>query len=117
MNAANKSGPAWLLYILKCNDNTLYTGITNDLARRFKQHNAGRASRYTRSRLPVELLYKERCQGKSNALKKEFRIKALSRKEKEKYIKEKIISRESRKRSRSREYAAETSHEGKSNGQ
>lgn len=76
----------WHLYILECSDGTLYTGITNDLARRIEQHNSGRASRYTRSRRPVKLIYKEPCRGKSSALKKECRIKALSRKKKEEYI-------------------------------
>jgi predicted GIY-YIG superfamily endonuclease len=79
----------WYLYILKCRDNTLYTGITNDLPRRLVQHNSGKASRYTRSRLPVSLVHQEPCQGRSSALKKEYRMKSLSRKEKEEYIKEK----------------------------
>ena len=82
---AKKTG-GWLLYILKCCDGSLYTGITNDIPRRVGQHNAGTASRYTRSRLPVELIYKERCRNKSGALKKECRIKDLTRKEKEEYI-------------------------------
>jgi predicted GIY-YIG superfamily endonuclease len=76
----------WWLYLLKCADGTLYTGITNDLQRRIAQHNGGTASRYTRSRLPVELVYRERCRGKSGALKKEHRIKTLSRQQKQAYI-------------------------------
>ena len=76
----------WYLYLVKCADGTLYTGITNDLQRRLGQHNSGTASRYTRSRLPVELVYRERCRGKSGALKKEHRIKSLSRKAKQAYI-------------------------------
>jgi UV DNA damage endonuclease len=80
---------SWYLYILKCNDSTLYTGITNDLSRRLVQHNSGTASRYTRSRLPVSLVYQEPCRGRSSALRKEYRMKQLSRKEKEEYIKEK----------------------------
>jgi predicted GIY-YIG superfamily endonuclease len=71
---------------VKCSDGTLYTGITNDLQRRLERHNDGTASRYTRSRLPVVLVYREVCRGKSGALKKECRIKSLSRKEKEAYI-------------------------------
>jgi len=78
----------WHLYILKCSDNTLYTGITNDLSRRLVRHNSGKASRYTRSRLPVSLVHQEQCQSRSSALKKEYRMKSLSRKEKEEYIKE-----------------------------
>jgi predicted GIY-YIG superfamily endonuclease len=71
---------------LKCGDGTLYTGITNDLARRIRQHNDGSASRYTRSRLPVKLIYDEPCPGRSQALKKEFAVKSLSRQEKEEYM-------------------------------
>jgi putative endonuclease len=71
---------------VRCADGTLYTGITNDLQRRLGQHNDGSASRYTRSRLPVRLVHREGCRGKSGALKKEYRIKSLSRKEKEAYI-------------------------------
>jgi putative endonuclease len=76
----------WCLYILQCSDGTFYTGITNDLVRRLKLHNSGTASRYTRSRTPVTVIYKEACRSKSSALKKECRIKALTRKEKEEYI-------------------------------
>jgi predicted GIY-YIG superfamily endonuclease len=84
--AGNKTSGRWLLYILKCCDSTLYTGITNDLERRLDQHNSGKASRYTRARVPVVLVYKEGCRSKSSALKKELRIKALSREEKDEYI-------------------------------
>ncbi len=84
-----KKMAAWLLYVLKCSDNTLYTGITNDLPRRITLHNNGTASRYTRSRLPVTLLFSEPCRGRSSALKKEYAMKQLSRKEKEQYIKKK----------------------------
>jgi len=89
----SKKTVAWLLYVVKCRDNTLYTGITNDLPRRLTQHNNGTASRYTRSRLPVKLLYQERCCGRSSALRKEYRMKALSRQEKEVYIREKLDPR------------------------
>ncbi len=81
----------WLLYILACRDKTLYTGITNNLSRRLELHNNGIASRYTRSRRPVTLIYQERCRNKSSALKKEYRIKSLSRKEKEEYIRLKSL--------------------------
>lgn len=83
-----KKADAWLLYVLKCRDNTLYTGITNDLPRRISQHNNGAASRYTRSRLPVKLLFSEPCRGRSQALKKEYAMKRLSRKKKEEYIRD-----------------------------
>jgi len=76
----------WFVYILRCADGSLYTGITNDLERRLGQHNAGTASRYTRSRLPVVLEYQENQPSKSTALKRELAIKALSRQAKESLI-------------------------------
>ena len=77
---------AWFVYILRCDDGTLYTGITNDLTRRWEQHNAGIASRYTRSRLPVVLVYQEVQEDRSMALKRELGIKALPRHKKESLI-------------------------------
>ena len=76
----------WFVYIVRCADGSLYTGITNDLDRRLVQHNAGTASRYTRSRLPVTLEYEEEQPNKSTALKRELEIKALSRTAKEALI-------------------------------
>jgi predicted GIY-YIG superfamily endonuclease len=73
---------AWTVYILRCRDGTLYTGITNDVPARLKAHGAGRASKYTRSRLPVRLVYAERVRGRSAALKREWAIKLLPRKDK-----------------------------------
>ena len=72
--------------MLRCRDGSLYTGITNDLARRLKVHAAGRASRYTRSRLPVVLAYEEFQPTKSRALKREAAIKKLSKRRKEAMI-------------------------------
>jgi len=72
----------YIVYILICSDNTLYTGITNNLERRLSQHNAGKASKYTRARLPVQLFYSFEVANKSEALKEEYRIKQLSREEK-----------------------------------
>ena len=74
----------WHVYILKCADNTLYTGITTDLERRLKEHNAGKvkASKYTRSRLPVKLVYREKFATKASALKREYRIKLMAKPEK-----------------------------------
>jgi predicted GIY-YIG superfamily endonuclease len=83
-----KKSAAWLLYVLKCRDNTLYTGITIDVSRRVQQHNSGTASRYTRSRLPVRLVFSEPCQSRSQALKKEYAMKRLSRKKKEEYLRD-----------------------------
>ncbi len=72
----------WTLYILRCSDRSLYTGITTDIAKRLECHNQGRASKYTRSRLPVKVVYKKIVGSESAARKEEARIKGLSRKEK-----------------------------------
>jgi len=71
------------LYILRCGDGSLYTGIALDLERRLAQHRAGRASRYTRSRLPVDLVWWQEAGSWGDALREELRIKRLSRSEKE----------------------------------
>ena len=76
----------WLVYLLRCSDGSLYTGITNDLPKRLKAHATGKASRYTRSRLPVALAYREPQKSKSAALKRELAIKRLRRAEKEKLV-------------------------------
>ena len=76
----------WLVYLLRCRDGSLYTGITNDLPKRLKAHAAGRASRYTRRRLPVKLAYSEPQKSKSAALKREAAIKRLRRAEKERLL-------------------------------
>lgn len=73
-------------YILKCSDNTLYTGWTNDLEKRLKAHNAGKGAKYTKTRLPVEIVYYESFENKIDAMKREYAIKQLSRKEKMKLI-------------------------------
>lgn len=72
----------WVLYIVRCKDNSLYTGITIDLKKRIKLHNQGKGAKYTRSRKPVRLLYSETCKNESNAKKREIKIKKLSRKNK-----------------------------------
>lgn len=73
----------WWLYVLQCRDGTLYTGITNDLDRRFAMHNSGKGAKYTRSRLPVKMLCWWPHQTRSDALKEEYKFKQLSRKEKD----------------------------------
>ena len=83
---AEATNDAWFLYLLRCADGSLYTGITNNVSRRCQQHNAGTASRYTRSRLPVELIYQESQASRSVALKRELAVKAMSRQEKESLI-------------------------------
>jgi len=72
----------WFCYILHCADDTLYCGITNDLEKRLAAHNAGTASKYTRSRVPVELVFAEPCTDRSAASKREMEIKALKRDDK-----------------------------------
>tara|TARA_B100001250_G_scaffold337492_1_gene304292 strand:- start:379 stop:597 length:219 start_codon:yes stop_codon:yes gene_type:complete len=67
---------------LECNDQSLYTGITNDLKKRIIAHNSGKGAKYTKARLPVKLVYKESCKTKSDSLKREFEIKKLKRTEK-----------------------------------
>lgn len=77
------SGDTWFVYLLRCADGSLYTGIAKDVSRRCEQHNAGTASRYTRSRRPVELVYQETHPSRGSALRREAAIKALSRRQKE----------------------------------
>ena len=69
-------------YIVRCCDNTLYTGWTTDLDRRMEAHNSGKGAKYTRSRRPVELIYAERFDTKQEAMRREWEIKQLSREEK-----------------------------------
>ena len=70
------------VYILRCADGSLYTGAAKDLKRRLAQHRAGRASRYTRARLPVQLVFEKRVRTWSRALREEHRVKRLSRAQK-----------------------------------
>jgi predicted GIY-YIG superfamily endonuclease len=83
---ADSSADTWFVYILRCADGSLYTGITKDLIRRCEQHNAGTASRYTRGRLPVSVVYQEPQATRSLASKREAAIKAMSRQGKESLI-------------------------------
>jgi putative endonuclease len=89
MEAREKEAPAgappvpWSLYILRCDDGSFYTGVTNDIDRRFRAHQDGKASRYTRTRRPVVLAYRETCGTRSQALSRECAVKALSRQGKE----------------------------------
>src|ERR1700730_3636965 len=76
-------GDRWFVYLLRCADGTLYTGIAKDVSRRCQQHKAGTASRSTRSRLPVVVVYQEAQASRSSALRRETAIKALSRRQKE----------------------------------
>ena len=76
----------WYLYVLRCGDGTLYTGITTDVQARFAQHQAGKGAKYTRGRGPLVVVYTEECEDHSAALKRELAVKALSREEKERMI-------------------------------
>ena len=73
---------SWYIYILRCGDDTLYTGITDDVDRRFAAHCAGKGAKYTRGRGPLTLVYTEEAEDKSAALKREHAIKKLTRAEK-----------------------------------
>lgn len=83
-----KPEPEWFVYILRCGDASLYTGITTDLLERLLQHRMGKGAKYTRGRGPLRLIWWERVASKSAALKREYRIKALSAKEKQQFIRE-----------------------------
>ena len=86
-----KHNPMYHIYILKCADKTLYTGITVDLARRIKEHNGSKlGAKYTKARRPVKLAYSKKFRNRSLASKEESRIKKLSRAEKLKLIKSRL---------------------------
>lgn len=72
----------YFVYILKCSDGTLYTGITNDIEKRIKKHNEDKGAKYTRGRGPVICKYLEKVADKGEALKREFEIKKMDKKEK-----------------------------------
>jgi len=80
-----KSKDHWYVYMLRCKDDSLYTGITKDIEGRVAEHNSGKqlSASYTRSRLPVALVYQESCNTRSKAAKREHAIKQLSRQDKE----------------------------------
>ena len=72
----------WYIYLLKCSDDTLYCGITNNLEKRLETHNKKKGAKYTMTRTPVEIFYYEKVDTKSEALKREYQIKKLSKKQK-----------------------------------
>lgn len=83
---------AWCVYILRCRDGSLYTGCTNDIAHRLAVHQSGKGAKYTRSRLPVCLVYQEEVAGRSEALRRESAIKRLTREQKLRLLTEQKIS-------------------------
>lgn len=81
------STDSWFVYIVRCNDNTLYTGVAKDLAKRLQQHNHGNdGAKYTRGRRPVELVYREHAASRSMAQQREYSIKRLSAAQKRQLI-------------------------------
>ena len=87
--------PRWWVYILRCADGTLYTGVTTDPARRLAQHNAGTASKYTRARRPVAMVYRVRAADHGGALRREIALKKLTRAAKEALIAKRARPRKS----------------------
>jgi len=81
--AVREDASPWSLYILRCGDGSFYTGVTTDIERRFREHDKGRASRYTRTHRPVFLVYREECGTRSQALSRECAVKSLGRQAKE----------------------------------
>jgi len=76
----------WFVYILECEDKSFYTGITNDVQRRFNEHKSGKGGKYTNSHKPIKIIFTEEIDNKSEALKREYQIKSLSRENKKKLI-------------------------------
>ncbi|HXS09489.1 MAG TPA: GIY-YIG nuclease family protein [Candidatus Krumholzibacteria bacterium] len=70
--------PSWFVYMVRCKDRTLYTGVSTDVKRRVEEHNDGSGARYTRSRCPVELVYREKAADRSAAQKREYEIKRMT---------------------------------------
>lgn len=79
-------GNSWKLYMLRCGDGSLYTGITTDVDKRLEAHRSGKGAKYTRGRGPLELVYSEECGTHSDALKRELELKALTKAQKEQLI-------------------------------
>jgi len=70
---------AWFVYMVRCADGSLYTGVATDLERRLDEHNAGKGAKYTRGRIPVSLVYREQCPDQSRAVQRELVIKRMTR--------------------------------------
>lgn len=92
----------WSVYILRCGDGSLYTGCTNDLEGRLARHQAGKGARYTRSRLPVALVFSEPAEGRGEALRREAALKRLSRRLKLQLIREAAAAKRKAKPGRRR---------------
>lgn len=88
--------PTWFVYIVRCVDRTLYTGVAIDVRARVQAHNAGKGARYTRARLPVKLVYCEPVESRSAALKREYAIKQLRTQDKRKLFRRRAKAAPSR---------------------
>jgi putative endonuclease len=88
-----KEKQPWFVYIVRCKDTSLYTGITRDVSERIRTHNLGQGCHYTRGRHPVKLLYSEQHDSRSSATKREIEIKKFSRSEKLKLVKNQVMHR------------------------
>lgn len=86
MSMADTESRSWSLYILRCGDGSLYTGIAVNVAKRLAAHRSGKGAKYTRGRGPLQLVYTQECGSHSDALRRELEVKALPREEKEKLI-------------------------------
>jgi len=80
------TGVSWFVYVARCADDTLYCGVTNDLEARLAAHNAGKGARYTRTRTPIEFVVVRRCTTKGRALQLEYRVKQLTRTQKQELV-------------------------------
>ena len=83
----------WYVYCLRCKDDSIYTGITNDLKQRINRHNQGKGSKYTAYRRPVKLIYQEKHPDKSSALKRESYLKGLTKNQKEELVAAKTLKK------------------------
>lgn len=90
----------WFVYVVRCSDQSLYTGVTTDAQRRIDQHNDGRGARYTRSRGPVKLVYLEKAKDRGAALRREHEIKCMSA------VGKRLLVKESRRRKNGARYRA-----------
>jgi len=81
-----EQSPAWFIYLVRCHNGNLYTGISTDVARRFSEHQAGKGAKYLRGKGPLQLVYQRKIGSRSKALKAEIMVKKMSRQAKEKMI-------------------------------
>ncbi|HET6463542.1 MAG TPA: GIY-YIG nuclease family protein [Candidatus Krumholzibacteria bacterium] len=93
----------WFVYVVRCSDRSLYTGITTDVKRRVEEHNDGRGARYTRSRCPVKLVYREKVADRGAALRREYEIKRMTAEEKLKLVSKSRVRRSTSSRTNRRQ--------------